>query len=282
MAAGKGLIPEPMIEAVGRWMKAGARLTVMSGAGISAESGVPTFRGPDGYWTVGSRVYHPQQMATRAMFEQSPESVWQWYLYRMGVCLRASPNAGHHAVAALEKLLGDRFTLITQNVDGLHLRAGSSPQRTLQIHGNVFFMRCAGECSAAVYPLPADVPAKAADEELTEAETERLACPRCGGRARPHVLWFDETYNETHYRVQSALNAAEATGVLIVVGTSGTTNLPNQVAWIAKSRGALVVDINIEANLFTRLALADQNGFFIQQPSAVALPELVEAVARRM
>ena len=149
-----------MIEAIARRLQSGGRLTVMSGAGISAESGIPTFRGPEGYWTVGSKVYHPREMATRAMFDRSPREVWHWYLYRMGVCRRAAPNAGHRAVADLERLLGERFTLITQNVDGLHLRAGSSPRRTLQIHGNVFFMRCAGECSAAVFPLPADVPAK--------------------------------------------------------------------------------------------------------------------------
>jgi NAD-dependent protein deacetylases, SIR2 family len=127
-----------MIEAIARRLESGGRLTVMSGAGISAESGIPTFRGTEGYWTVGSRVYHPQEMATRAMFDRSPREVWRWYLYRMGVCRQAAPNAGHRAVVDLERLLGERFTLITQNVDGLHLRAGSSPGRALQIHGNVF------------------------------------------------------------------------------------------------------------------------------------------------
>jgi NAD-dependent deacetylase len=268
-----------LVEAVTRRLRARGRLTVMSGAGISAESGIPTFRGPEGYWTVGSKVYHPREMATRAMFDRSPREVWHWYLYRMGVCRRAAPNAGHRAVADLERLLGERFTLITQNVDGLHLRAGSSPRRTLQIHGNVFFMRCAGECSAAVFPLPADVPAKEADEPLTDAEAALLVCPRCGGLARPHVLWFDETYNEVHYRFHSALEAAATTGVLIVVGTSGATNLPNQVAHLAKASGALVIDINIAENVFTRLALAQPEGFFIQQPGATALPALAQALA---
>jgi NAD-dependent deacetylase len=268
-----------LVEAVTRRLRARGRLTVMSGAGISAESGIPTFRGPEGYWTVGSKVYHPREMATRAMFDRSPREVWHWYLYRMGVCRRAAPNAGHRAVADLERLLGERFTLITQNVDGLHLRAGSSPRRTLQIHGNVFFMRCAGECSTAVFPLPADVPAKEADEPLTDAEAALLVCPCCGGLARPHVLWFDETYNEVHYRFHSALEAAATTGVLIVVGTSGATNLPNQVAHLAKASGALVIDINIAENVFTRLALAQPEGFFIQQPGATALPALAQALA---
>ena len=117
-------------------------VTVLTGAGISAESGIPTFRGPEGYWTVGSAEYHPQEMATVRMFEQAPDDVWAWYLYRLGVCRRAQPNAGHLALVEMEALLGDRFTLITQNVDGLHLQAGNSPQRTFQIHGNISFMRC--------------------------------------------------------------------------------------------------------------------------------------------
>jgi NAD-dependent deacetylase len=253
----------------------------MSGAGISAESGIPTFRGPEGYWTVGSKVYHPREMATRAMFDRSPREVWHWYLYRMGVCRRAAPNAGHRAVADLEQRLGERFTLITQNVDGLHLRAGSGIDRTLQIHGNVFFMRCAAACSPTVYPLPPEVPAKGPQDRLTDAEAALLVCPRCGGLARPHVLWFDETYNEVHYRFHSALEAAATTGVLIIVGTSGATNLPNQVAHLAKSNGALVIDINIEANVFTRLALAEPAGFFIRQPATTALPDLVQALAAK-
>jgi NAD-dependent deacetylase len=95
------------------------------------------------------------------------------------------------------------------------------------------------------------------------------------------VLWFDETYNEVHYRFHSALEAAATTGVLIIVGTSGATNLPNQVAHLAKSNGALVIDINIEANVFTRLALAEPAGFFIRQPATTALPDLVQALAAK-
>jgi NAD-dependent SIR2 family protein deacetylase len=128
------------------------RITVMTGAGISAESGIPTFRGPEGYWTVGSKEYHPQEMATCTMFRQYPEQVWAWYLYRLGVCRRAHPNEGHRALVRLEKLFAERFTLTTQNVDGLHLRAGSSPERTFQIHGNIFFMRCADGCRADLVP----------------------------------------------------------------------------------------------------------------------------------
>ena len=117
------------------------QITVMTGAGISAESGIPTFRGPEGFWTIGSKNYHPQEMATYAMFKQNPDEVWKWYLYRLGICKDAEPNAGHFTISDMEQKLQDRFTLITQNVDNLHLQAGNSEQRTLQIHGNVFFMR---------------------------------------------------------------------------------------------------------------------------------------------
>ncbi len=104
--------------------RASGKVVALTGAGISAESGIPTFRGTDGYWVVGSRNYMPQEMATREMFERAPEEVWRWYLYRFGVCRHAAPNAGHAALVRLERALGDRFTLVTQNIDGLHRRAG--------------------------------------------------------------------------------------------------------------------------------------------------------------
>ncbi|MEO1335399.1 MAG: Sir2 family NAD-dependent protein deacetylase, partial [Myxococcota bacterium] len=110
-------------------------IVVLTGAGISAESGIPTFRGKDGYWTVGTRNYHPQEMATRAAFEAMPEEVWRWYLYRRSVCRAAQPNAAHEALVKLEDALGERFQLVTQNVDGLHQSAGN--QRVFAIHGHL-------------------------------------------------------------------------------------------------------------------------------------------------
>src|SRR5512142_2112025 len=95
--------------------EAQGRVVVLTGAGISAESGIPTFRGKDGFWVVGSRNYMPQEMATQEMFRRAPEEVWRWYLYRFGACAGARPNAGHEALAALDRALGDRFHLITQN-----------------------------------------------------------------------------------------------------------------------------------------------------------------------
>ncbi len=254
----------------------GKRLTVLTGAGISAESGIPTFRGPEGYWTVGSKEYHPQEMATWNMFSRAPLEVWKWYLYRMDVCGRAKPNRGHRALVEMETLFQDRFTLITQNVDNLHLRAGNSPKRTFQIHGNIFFMRCADECLETLYPLPDGVSGKSKDQDLTADEIALLKCPACGATTRPHVLWFDETYNEVYFKFESSLRAAARTDLLIVVGTAGATNLPNQVAALAKHAGAVLVDINIEANPFSQLALTGEKGFFIQASSGKALEAILD------
>lgn len=250
-------------------------ITVLTGAGISAESGIPTFRGPEGYWTVGAEEYHPQEMATHRMFLKKPREVWKWYLYRLSACARARPNPGHLAVTGMEGCFGDRFQLVTQNVDNLHLLAGSTPNRTFQIHGNIFLMRCAGECSETLTPIPAELENWSRDRDITPEVAALLRCPRCGGLSRPHVLWFDEVYNESFYRFTSTLDAARQTDLLIVAGTSGTTNLPNQVAWeVSRRPGAVIVDINIDANPFAALA-ARQGGFAVTGTCGQVLPEIL-------
>ena len=256
------------------FVRGGGRLTVLTGAGISAESGIPTFRGPEGYWTVGSREYQPQEMATYLMFSREPWEVWRWYLYRLGICARAVPNPGHTAIVEMEKKLSDRFVLITQNVDGLHLRAGSSPGRTYQIHGNIFFRRCDKPCTNDIFPMPSELGGKQRHEPMTDREKTLLMCPACGGITRPHVLWFDEAYDEENFRFESSLSAAAQTDLLFVVGTSGATNLPNQVAWQVARRGGIIVDINLERNPFADLAVKGGRGYFIQRPSGSVLPEL--------
>src|SRR5512143_3968163 len=202
-------------------------VVVLTGAGISAESGIPTFRGAEGYWVVGSRNYVPQEMATYEMFRRAPEEVWRWYLYRFGACRDAQPNAGHRALVELDRVLGDRFHLVTQNIDGLHLRAGATPERTSCIHGDAALVRCAGTCSGKL-PLP-DMGVREAATPFTPADRARLSCSRCGGWLRPHVLWFDEYYDEENYRMDSALGAAGAEDLLLVVGRSGAATLPSQI-----------------------------------------------------
>lgn len=258
------------------------RISILTGAGISAESGIPTFRGPEGYWTIGSTVYQPQQMATYRMFCDNPEAVWQWYLYRLGVCQSAEPNPGHYALVKLENMLQDRFTLITQNVDNLHLTAGQSVERTFQIHGNLFYVRCSAECTPRIQPLPQGVTAKTKDVPLPAEEQRLLTCPGCGSWLRPHVLWFDEIYNEHHYRLESTLDAARQTGLLIVIGTSGATNLPNQVVVEAVRRNACLIDVNIDTNPFGQLAETYHLGMAVREASSGVLPTIVDAIARHM
>jgi NAD-dependent deacetylase len=209
-------------------------------------------------------------MATYDMFSRYPEEVWRWYLYRMGICKTAEPNAGHRALASLENRLLDRFTLITQNVDGLHIRAGNSLDRTYQIHGNVFFMRCSKECSRKIYPIPSQVSPKKTADIFTDLDRKYLRCPACGEMSRPHVLWFDETYNEEYYKFYSSLKVARETGLLVIVGTAGATNLPNQIAWEVLRSGGLIMDINIMENPFSELA-KKSGGVFIKSPSSKAL-----------
>ncbi len=255
-------------------------ITVLTGAGISAESGIPTFRGPEGFWTVGSRVYQPQEMATFRMFQQNPKAVWQWYLYRLGICLSAKPNTGHYALVEMARLFPNRFALITQNVDNLHLRAGQQTAHTFQIHGNISFVRCSRDCRIQLNPLPAGITGKSKSEPLSEAEWHSLHCPSCAGLLRPHVLWFDEMYNEHYFHLDTVLKIAHRTALLVIVGTSGETNLPNRIVQEVHRNGGIIIDINIADNPFGHLAMAYRRGMAIQQNSSTALPAIVRLMKK--
>jgi len=254
------------------------QITVLTGAGISAESGIPTFRGPEGYWTVGSKEYHPEEMATYAMFEKHPDEVWKWYLYRLSVCGNAKPNKGHLALVEMEQHLQDRFTLITQNVDNLHLRAGSSPERTYQIHGNVFFMRCVNECKESIYPLPLELLPRGKEQDISSDDKKLLSCPDCGAGTRPHVLWFDETYNEHYFKFESAMAVAAKTDILIIAGTSGATTLPNHIANIVYQNHGTIIDINIEKNPFTEMAINSVNGEYLNMTCSEGLAKILAII----
>jgi NAD-dependent deacetylase len=243
----------------------------LTGAGVSAESGIPTFRGKEGYWTVGAREYHPQELATHAAFDAMPWEVWAWYLYRRGVCRAAPPNAGHAALVRLEQAMPARFALITQNVDGLHRRAGS--RRLYPIHGDIGHMRCAAECVLDTWEIPGDIPALERGHAVPEAVRDRLACPRCRGLARPHVLWFDESYDEPRFFLDTVRRLAAGAALLIVAGTSAQTNLPWQVVTLGVRAGAAVVDVNVEDNPFGELAT-----HVVRTPAAIALPRMIDAL----
>jgi len=253
------------------------RVLALTGAGVSAESGIPTFRGKEGYWTIGAREYHPQELATHEAFEAMPWSVWGWYLHRRGVCRRAEPNAGHHALVRLAAALPDRFALVTQNVDGLHRRAGSPDPQTFAIHGDISLMRCANDCTIARWPIPE--PCEVARGQAVPDDVRALlVCPRCGGIARPHVLWFDESYDEPRFHLDTVRRLATEATLLIVAGTSAQTNLPWQVVTLAERAGATIVDINVEDNPFGEIAA--RSGGVVRGPAATALPAIADHLAR--
>jgi NAD-dependent deacetylase len=260
----------------------GGPIVVLTGAGISAESGIPTFRGSEGFWRVGSRHYQPTEMATALAFSAMPEEVWRWYLYRRGICRAAAPNTAHLALVRLEEQLGDRFLLVTQNVDGLHLRAGSSEARTYQIHGNVDLCRCRSGCSPAVRPLPGELAMDWAKERpLCKAERDLLRCD-CGDWLRPHILWFDESYDEPLYRYLSALRAAEQAAALVVIGTSGATTLPTRLCEIVAARGAPFIVVDPEPTLFSQLAEGSARGVFLRGTASAVIPSLILELVERI
>lgn len=251
----------------------------VTGAGISAQSGVPSFRGPEGYWTVGSTNYRAEELATFAAFSAMPDEVWAWYLYRRAVCRAARPNQGHLALVELERTLGDRFLLVTQNVDGLHLRAGSSPARTYQIHGNIDFCRCAHE-HPTVRRLPEGLPLdwpKA--RRLDSSDRALLRCCEGGRWSRPHVLFFDETYDEALFHFESALRAAARAAMVVVIGTSGATHLPSMIVEIARQRAIPLICINQEPSPFTELAASLPRGEVLRGPASEHLPALLACLS---
>jgi len=267
---------ERVIAACKQALAKDGHVLALTGAGISAESGIPTFRGKEGYWTVGARDYHPQELATHDAFARMPWDVWAWYLYRRGVCRAAEPNAGHAALVRWGKALPDRFGLITQNVDGLHARAGSPREHTYPIHGDINLMRCTADCVLDRWPIPETVPALGKGDAVTDEVKTQLRCPHCGGMTRPHVLWFDESYDEPRFFLDTARRLAAKATLLVVAGTSAQTNLPWQVVTLAARAGATIVDVNTEDNPFAEIAA--ESGGAVRGSAAAILPVLVDAL----
>jgi NAD-dependent deacetylase len=158
-------------------------------------------------------------------------------------------------------------------VDGLHLAAGSSLERAYFIHGTLERCRCGEECSRELFPFPDLTSEKG--KELTDEQIEKLKCPKCKAFTRPHVLWFDEFYDEKYYRRDSAMQTAKETGLLLIVGTSGATTLPQLVAEHTMAGNGIVIDINTKANYFSTLAEGSSNGFALRGSSSDILPEFV-------
>jgi len=234
---------------------AGAKsMTVLTGAGVSAESGVPTFRDAQtGLWA----QYRPEELATPRAFRRNPRLVWEWYAWRRKLVANAKPNPAHLALAELERLL-PRFQLITQNVDGLHQRAGS--QRVIELHGNIMRTRCYDE-GTVVYRWEdtGDIPPK---------------CPNCGGRLRPDVVWFEEALPETE--MELATRASTTCDVFCSVGTSTVVHPAASLPFEALDSGATVVEINLQPTPFTARA-----HFALAGAAGLVLPELLASVRSR-
>lgn len=234
------------IAEAGHWVKHATSIAVFTGAGISAESGIPTFRGAGGLW----KSFKPEDLARPEAFERDPRLVWEWYDWRRGLIAQAQPNAAHYALVELEKRT-PRFTLITQNVDGLHDLAGSG--KILKLHGDIWRLQCL-ECRANFpnrrTPLPKLPPHCA-----------------CGGVARPGVVWFGEPLPEGI--MQEAEHAAEA-DVFLVIGTSAAVYPAAGLIPYAKRSGAKVIEVNLDETPFSSMADCALRG-----KAAEILPDLV-------
>jgi len=231
-------------------LKRASRIAVLTGAGISAESGIPTFRGPGGIW----RTYKAETLATPEAFARNPELVWEWYDWRRSVIAGVEPNAGHKALAELERkteLEAREFALITQNVDGLHTRAGS--RKILKVHGDIWTLRCTA-CGR--------------EREDTNPRLKEVP-PRCdcGAMERPGVVWFGEGLPPKVW--MCAQKAAIESEVLLVVGTSAVVHPVAGLAAAAKSRGAVVVEVNVAETPVTGGA-----DYSLRGPAGTVLPEL--------
>jgi NAD-dependent deacetylase len=217
--------------------QAARRVVVLTGAGVSAESGVPTFRGADGLWG----RHRAEDLATPEAFARDPRLVWEWYEWRRQLIATRRPNPAHEAIAALEAR-AQEFLLITQNVDGLHRRAGS--RRLVELHGSLWRVRCLAEGTVTEnpeVPLPSLPP-----------------CCACGALLRPDVVWFGEALPA--HAIRQAYDAAEACDVMLVVGASALVQPAASLPTIGKAHGAYVVEVNLEPTPLSAFADESHHG----------------------
>lgn len=232
-------------------LRSASRLVALTGAGVSQESGLRTFRDAQtGLWA----QYKPEDLASPAAFRRDPKLVWDWYAWRREAVKGVRPNPGHYALVEMEKR-SPTFTLITQNVDGLHRLAGS--QNLLELHGNIQRVRCA-DC----YRFP----------EAWEDDTEAVPrCRECGGLLRPDVVWFGEALPRD--QLEAAVQAARTCDVFFSIGTSGVVQPAASLAFAAHNRGAAVVEVNAEPTPLTPKA-----DYVFHGRSGEILPQFVRTV----
>ncbi|NPA85526.1 MAG: NAD-dependent deacylase [Crenarchaeota archaeon] len=225
------------------------KAVALTGAGISADSGVPTFRGEDGLW----RRYRPEELATPEAFQKDPGLVWEWYSWRIEMIKKARPNAGHVALAEMVKL-GLVECVVTQNVDDLHERACTPC--VVKLHGNIMVGRCTS-CGFRVRweDVPKGVP----------------RCPQCGSAMRPDVVWFGEALPEE--ALTKAIELFSRADVALVIGTSGVVRPAADLPLITKEKGGYLIEINPEPTALTPYA-----DVVIRERASVALPKLLDMI----
>jgi len=253
------------------------RVLVLSGAGVSAESGIPTFRGKDGYW----RNVDPTKLATPEAFARDPQLVWDWYRERRERIRTARPNAAHEAIARLAQRT-DEFLLVTQNVDDLHARAGIPADKMVQIHGDIFVTRCS-RCDFSYTgrggsPEPPDAcvvqPTNGRLRSIAatfERDLNVPTCPECQALMRPGVVWFGEQLSQNELeRIEDFLDGG-ACDVVIVAGTTATFGYIIDWALRASRNDAELIEVNPEETPLSRFATR-----LVREPAAIALPRLVD------
>ncbi|MEN9563030.1 MAG: NAD-dependent protein deacylase [Chloroflexota bacterium] len=234
-----------------RFLTSATRVVVLTGAGASQESGLRTFRDAQtGLWA----QYKPQDLASPEAFARDPKLVWDWYAWRREAIKGVRPNPGHYALVEMEKRIPD-FTLITQNVDGLHRFAGS--QNILELHGNIQKVRCA-ECRTFTETW---------GDDMESVPT----CAMCGGMLRPDVVWFGESLPRA--TLEAAVTASRACQVYFSVGTSGVVQPAAALAHAARNNGSLIVEINAEPT-----PLTPKTDFAFHGKSGEIIPQLLKAV----
>jgi NAD-dependent deacetylase len=248
---------DPIIRAA-EILNACKRPAVLSGAGVSKESGVPTFRDAlDGLWA----QYDPQQLATAGAFQCDPKLVWDWYEFRRGLVREAKPNPGHYGLAQLEQRFPD-LRVITQNVDDLHEQAGSS--HVIHLHGNIAQSKCFFDCQSV--PTLVDI------STITwDVESGPPPCPHCGRHLRPNVVWFGEMLPLD--QLEAAKVASVECDVMMVIGTSGLVTPAADLPFYAKRSGAQIIEINPDHSMITRIADVK-----VSAPSGEAMPKILEAM----
>jgi len=227
-------------------------VAVLTGAGISAPSGVPTFRGKDGLWN----KFNPEELANFEAFNKNPELIWEWYNWRRKLINEVKPNLGHYALVDLENLIQD-FTIVTQNVDNLHQRAGS--KNVIELHGNIMRNKCI-DCGNPYI-----------EDEIDEKNIPN--CLNCNGMIRPDVVWFGELLPEDN--IKHSQQVASETEVFFTIGTSSTVEPAASLSYLAKGNGAYLVEINPEETPLTHFA--DES---YQISADACLPYLIVALEK--